>query len=165
MNKTICAIKGAIYVLSMVAATSLWAVDAETQTSPVSVTTLHEAVKNGHLEDVRALLSHGADVNEVDDKGRPLLCRAIMGGCMQIPMNKEIVKLLISSGADVNAVDHAGRSALRLAAFCRKDKEIVELLLSKGAHIGKESKGKPPLKIAEDFAYTYQKIAELLKSS
>jgi ankyrin repeat protein len=87
---------------------------------------LHQAVSDGDLERVRALLSAGAKVNEKGKEGRTALHLAVKGG------HKDVVELLIAKGADVNAKDQDETTPLHTAASAGH-KEIVQLLLSGGA--------------------------------
>ena len=85
--------------------------------------------KNGTLEEVRAALAKGADVNErvgifrmtslmeaVDDSKEPL-----------------VSLLLQQPGIQVNAKDIFGQTALHCAAFCSgtKGRKVIRLLLKR----------------------------------
>jgi len=58
---------------------------------------LHQAAADGNIDQVKALLSKGANKNARDDKKATPLCRAVESGKM------EIVELFVEAGADVNA--------------------------------------------------------------
>ena len=63
----------------------------------VNVPTLVAAASNGHTDVVHALVNHGADVNQTDEKGRTAVSVATKAGHL------EIVQLLVEKGADVKA--------------------------------------------------------------
>ena len=99
-----------------------------------------DAVWNGHLDAVIALINAGADVNSVDGPHTPPLHQAIEN------QRVEIVRLLIAAGADVNrevgdhwtplahAIDIESDAASQ--AGLPPDEvstELVELLLASGA--------------------------------
>jgi len=72
-------------------------------------TLIHWAVKFGHLEVVRRLISAGADVNAKSNSGWTPIHEAAENGHL------EVLKTLISAGADVNAkVIQAGHPFTRL---------------------------------------------------
>ncbi len=74
-------------------------------------------------QSVLALLSQGADVNEIDEYGfRPLIQAAIMEKI-------EVAKLLLEYGADVDQQDGTGRTALHWAVE-NNDLPFCKLLLS-----------------------------------
>ena len=74
------------------------------------------------VEDVKAEIDAGADVNVKNEYGETVL------------MNKtsvEIAELLIKSGADVNLQDKKGKTAL----FYQYKPEIVQMLINAGADV------------------------------
>lgn len=88
---------------------------------------LSRAVKNGKLEEVKAALAAGVNVNALcEDKSGNMLSVAVHAD------NVEMVKLLLSAGADVNAVPHGAKSVLHRAA-ARSGGETVRALLAAGA--------------------------------
>jgi len=150
---------------------------------------LMQAAENGSLEQIKALLTKGAEVNAKDNLGRTALMEAGGKG------NLEIVKLLIDNGADANAKDENGRTVLMEAARSGKlrilefpiDKvlkvnaktkdvptvvmaaewgrnlEVVRLLIDKGADVHAKAKnGDTALKMAQNKGNT--RIAKLLKA-
>jgi hypothetical protein len=90
---------------------------------------IHNAVRNGNLNLLRALLNSGANINtRDDDEGGTALIHAASYG--RLPL----VKLLLNRGANVNARDNEGESALMSAAYIGET-EIVRELLNRGANI------------------------------
>lgn len=89
-------------------------------------TLLLKAVKKGQTEEVKDLISKGADVNFVNRFTESVLMVAVKKN------QAEITKLLIKAGADVNYKDKFGKSILQAAE--QKDfNEIVDILKSAGA--------------------------------
>ena len=90
---------------------------------------LHRAAAAGEIEQVKLLISEGADVNVKNDEGLTPLHYAAFKG------HKEIVELLLAHGADVNigGADY-NRTAAEFA-MQSNHREIVQLLVSKGADI------------------------------
>lgn len=85
-------------------------------------TALHLAAKRGDLEQVKAIVSHGANINARDrHEHTPLTWAAIES-------HKEIVKFLIDNGADVNSISTLGNSVLMFSDSA----EITLLLLQSG---------------------------------
>jgi ankyrin repeat protein len=67
---------------------------------------LQDACFAGNVDNIRTNLKIGADINERDGGGVPLLIYAAYQGHVQA------IQLLCEAGADVNSVDEAGRSAI-----------------------------------------------------
>lgn len=100
---------------------------------------IHEASRDGQIENVKQLLILGVDVNAKDKDGRtPLFYAAFKS-------NIALHKLLIAKGADVNAKDVDGHTPLHEAAF-KDNIEAAKLLIAKGADINaKDKDGRTPL--------------------
>ncbi|MFB0552620.1 MAG: ankyrin repeat domain-containing protein [Phycisphaerae bacterium] len=139
---------------------------AQTRPAKPQVATEHEAKYNeslikaaadGDIEQVKSLISKGADVSAKDKLGRTALHYASEKG------HREVAKLLISHGAYVNATSFDARKPLHYAAM-RGDKQTVELLLSKGADINaKDRYGSPPLfEAMKSSAAGHKEVVELL---
>ncbi len=80
-------------------------------------TPILKAAQNGHLETVRWLLDHGAQINfEYDGRQR---CEALMraAGCGHIVGRDllDVVKLLVERGANIHVTDSNGASAVSIA--------------------------------------------------
>jgi len=89
---------------------------------------LLEAIRKGDTEQVRLLISKGADVNAKDEEDKTPLHHAAEVGEIQV------VQLLIKAGADLNIKDKDGESP----ADCARSNwhtDVVRLLVSKGADI------------------------------
>jgi ankyrin repeat protein len=85
------------------------------------------AVREGKLEMVRLLVSHGADVNaHYNEFNLTPLHRASADG------QREMVKLLLSKGAKLNVKNRDGYTPLKIAKLYRR-KDIYELLHKHGA--------------------------------
>jgi ankyrin repeat protein len=89
---------------------------------------LHDAVRNGNLDQVKRALDHGDSVAEPDDAGDPPLVAAALAG------NFDVVVLLLKRGADVGIRNKHGLTALHAAAYAGK-LDIVKLLVAKGAAV------------------------------
>ena len=115
-------------------------------------TPLRAASNKGHIDVVRVLLDHGADVNTIDKKNTPL-CLAYDGGHL------EIMQLLLEHGADVDAWDN---SDLLLKRASRTGQaEVVHLLLQHNADVNSRGYTKwTPLQVASFFGRT--KVVQLL---
>lgn len=89
-------------------------------------TALHGAALNGHIEIVKTLIDHGADVNVIEGQRQtPLHCAARKG-------KVNVVKFLVEKGANVNAQERDGLTPLDYAAK-NGEEETVSVLLSHGA--------------------------------
>ena len=99
------------------------------------LTPLHYAAANGHLDIVKILLEHSADIDLVDDHimdgtklNRTALHRSICFG------HKEVASLIIERGADVNQRDADGFAPLDMAIL-EDQGDIAETLIQNGADI------------------------------
>ncbi|MFZ2148819.1 MAG: ankyrin repeat domain-containing protein [Sedimentisphaerales bacterium] len=89
---------------------------------------LHDAARDGDIDQVQLLISQGADVNEKNRMGWTPLHTAIRN------RQQALIEPLIAKGADVNAKDNSGQTPL-LAAVYVGQKDTVELLIAKGADV------------------------------
>ena len=95
------------------------------QPSDLSSHPLFKAVKEGRLDNVKALIAKGADVNLRAASGSTPLMYAADGNKL------EIVRLLLKSGADVNAKNGPNNTALIYAAIKGQVSVVRELLRNK----------------------------------
>ena len=91
------------------------------------------SVYSGDLDDVKVLVSKGADVNLRDQKKRTPLILAAYNG------HTPVVAFLVGEGAEVNAVDGDSQTALMYASR-RSFNETASLLLDNGAEVNLQSK-------------------------
>ena len=107
---------------------------------------LRNVAGEGYVEVMKALLDHGADINEQDAQGYTPLAWAASSA------QEEASRLLIERGADITTKNSFGRTALWLAANSGNSPEIVELLLRKGAAPGGVDRhGAPILSAIQNF--------------
>ncbi|KAH9959779.1 ankyrin repeat-containing domain protein, partial [Russula dissimulans] len=98
--------------------------------SGVRGTPLHAASYKGHIDTVRILLNHGADVNAEGRWGSPLrLCSACDGGHSEI-----VIELLLEYGANINARTAINDTPLFMASRSGV-LESVQILLRRGADV------------------------------
>src|SRR5215471_12026748 len=92
---------------------------------------LFEAVRDGNLTNMRALLRSGADPNSRNYVGAtPLMYAAGFA-------SPECIRLLLDSGADVNATSNAGATALMWATGNTAN---VRLLVERDAAVNTKAK-------------------------
>jgi len=116
---------------------------------------IHDAVKSGDVEKVRALIL--TDTNLINAKNNdgwtPLHIAAANG-------KDDMAEMLLDHGADVNAKDNGGATPLLYAAMYGQ-KEVAQVLLDHGADVNaKTVGGMTPLHYAAMRGYT--DLAELL---
>jgi uncharacterized protein len=116
---------------------------------------LLQSAEKGHLEQVKALLKKGADVNARDTNGQTALMAAAGRGHL------EMVKLLIDKGADVNANDENGQTALMGAAVSGQ-LQIVEFLNDKGSNVKAKNKHVPTVVMAAEWGKNYDIVRLLI---
>ena len=112
------------------------------------VTPLHFASQIGHLEMVRTLLAHGADVDKAgtDDGSTPLIM-AVMSNQVRF----DAVKMLVDAGAKIDIVEkHFQNNALHWAADISND-GICEILCKAAPQLlsVRNSNGQTPHEIAK----------------
>ena len=101
---------------------------------PIPAMSLHEAARKGDLDQIRANLARGKDVNGLNSEGvRPLHLAALLG-------RKDAAGLLLERGADVNLQSRSGSAPLHFAVGSLS-REVVELILSKGANVNARDSG------------------------
>ncbi|MHA1549099.1 MAG: ankyrin repeat domain-containing protein, partial [Alphaproteobacteria bacterium] len=118
---------------------------------------LHNAVKDGDIEQVKLLIAQGEDVNQRSRSlGSPLHQAAIWG-------TAEMAALLIAEGADVNVRHRVLSTPLSIGA--RKGNEaVVAVLIANGAEIdARSADGTTPLHGAAEGGHAA--IVELLVAS
>jgi hypothetical protein len=120
-----------------------------------SETSLHRAVRDGHLDSARLLWASKTEVNARDDEGRTPLHWAV------VLDHKDALEKLLTNGAEVNVTDDKGQTPLHLAgAFDRC--EMAELLLANQANVNaRDNQAWTPLHWS--MAMDHPKVAELLR--
>ena len=115
--------------------------------------TLHDAARNGDIDQVQLLLSQGANVNEKNRMGWTPLHTAVQNRRLAL------IEPLIAKGADINATNNRGQTPLMAAVYIGQ-KDAVELLIAKGADINIIGGGDNALSLAKKRRNT--EIADLL---
>jgi hypothetical protein len=123
-------------------------------------TPIMEAAYGMHLDTVKLLLDHGADLSAKKNDGStaaslsrsPEISELFRNVSVLVDAaskgNADLVKRLIDKGTPVNGLDNFGHSALTEVSWSGKT-EIVKLLLDKGADPTiKKSDGETPLSLA-----------------
>ena len=125
---------------------------AEREKKPTE--SIHQAVVDGDIDQVKLLISEGADINMRNRMDWTPLRTAIQN------RRQAVVELLIAKGANVSAKDNSGQTPL-LVAVNTGQKDTVELLITKGADVNiMGSRGDNALSLAKKRRHT--EIVELL---
>ncbi len=120
------------------------------QTSDMSLT---EAVAMGDTNQVQALLSQGADINQKNRMGWTPLHTAIQ------KQNKELAEIILAKNPDLNLTDKRGQTPLHMAVNSGQ-KEMVQLLIAKGANVNAMTGSDNALTLARKRRYT--EIADII---
>lgn len=96
--------------------------------SPGQRSAVYLAAMNGHVDVIKALRAHGADVRFPDENGISPLHMASAGG------HADAAQMLVKCGADVNQAGRGKLAPLHVACI-EGHGPCVELLLAKGAKI------------------------------
>jgi len=104
--------------------------------------TLHDAARDGDIDQVQLLISKGADVNEKNRMGWTPLHTAVQN------RRQALIEPLIAKGADINATNNRGQTPL-MAAIYIGQKDTVELLIAKGADVNLMAGGDNALSLAK----------------
>lgn len=97
--------------------------------APVYASEIHDAVVQGDIANIKAILSGQPDlVNAKDEKGSTPLHLASFKGYL------EVAKFLLEKGADIEAVNGRGFTPLQLAVY-GGHRNLAEFLIEKGSNI------------------------------
>ena len=102
------------------------------------VPSIHTAARTGNVENVKAFLEKGTNINEKDNSGLTPLHIAVSDD------SKKVVEFLLAEGADVNAKDKWGYTPLYYAIW-NENKDLATLLIGKGAEVNVEPEKDYPL--------------------
>ena len=117
---------------------------------------LWDAISYNDVAKAKMLITLGADVNQKNGLGNPIIHHAVSEG------NQEIVELLIAKGADVNAKGQFDRVALHYA----NKKGMAKILLAHGAIVDATTNyGEPPLHWAAQGVNGFGKQVDLVEFS
>jgi hypothetical protein len=111
-------------LFSLICIFSLNVINAQEASGP----SLVQAIAESPIDQIKSMISGGANVNEKNSLGWTPLHAAVRFA------NIEAVKLLLESNADINAKDNSGQTPL-YAAVETGQKELVDLLISKKADV------------------------------
>jgi len=126
MDKTIGILTVALFVFVL-------GTPARCADGPARCANFHDAVREGEVASVRALLEKNPDLLDTLDKaGRTPLNVA----CLEAW--SEVAELLLAKGADLNIADSEGNKPIHNAARAG-DMDIVEMLAAKGADVNERT--------------------------
>ena len=115
---------------------------------------LSDAISSNNIGKAKTLVALGADVNQKNSYGNPIIHHAVSGG------NPELVELLLSRGADVNAKGQFDRVALHYA----NKKGMAKILLAHGATVdAPTNSGETPLHWAASGVNGFSKEVDLVE--
>ena len=120
--------RGYLCICLWLGAGILWACNPPSPVDP-NETALHRAARDGHLDEVKQLLTQGAEVTAVNRWDQTPLHQAAGHGHL------EVVKYLVTQGARLDAQDTTGQTPLFWAAAGSGDGALVANLASQGASV------------------------------
>ncbi|MEI7431953.1 MAG: ankyrin repeat domain-containing protein [Betaproteobacteria bacterium] len=112
------------------------------ETLSVAESPLAKAAIEGDLDEIKALLERGADINAKDPLGRTPLHMAAFYG------RTKTSEFLIAKGAEINAKDRVGMTALHVAVISGGRQEVEVLLDNKADIKAASDSGKTALHLA-----------------
>jgi len=119
---------------------------------PFFTTPLHVAVRHGHLDMAKNLITNGARVNVYNEEGLTPLHNAILSGDI------DVVEYLLDNGAFLNTPEKNQGSTEVQMAVAMGYGDIVDLLIERGASLDMgDNCGKTPLDYA--LYYNFKDIA------
>ena len=86
------------------------------------------AICNSHFGILALLFKAGADANEIDAQGRPVLHEVCAQG------NNKLAELLLECGADIDRLNSRGQSVLHWACFYGRSKTVL-MLIGRGVRV------------------------------
>ena len=98
------------------------------------------AAQIGHVDIVRVLFEHNAEVNSQSNIGWTPLHHAVQGGTVSKSDPSRVVRLLLEHGANANARDIEHRTPLHLALTGHSCLDVARILLEHGADTDAENK-------------------------
>jgi pectate lyase len=117
---------------------------------------LHDAAASGDVQELKALISRGVDVNIRERDVSAPLHRAAQHGHVQF------VEILLAEGADIDAGDYTGATPLYYAVE-KGYKDVAELLLANGVDVNaRNAAGDTPLHYAARSRNAGRDVIELL---
>jgi len=115
--------------------------------SSVNVNTfLHAAVRNGDLDTVKQLISHGADPNSKNQNGQTPLHLAVA------EKQDDIVNYLIMNYADIDNADNSGKTPLMYAVVGHSEGIFALLIISGANPNATDNKGESALSMMDRLA-------------
>lgn len=120
-------------------------IDPNTAENATSATPLFTAISNNNPQMVQLLLDHGADVNQVNEKGSYPMHEAASGNAFAGDTKyraNEMIQTLIEHGADVNQKNAKGQTPLMLACKAGRTETLIFLLNKNAKSSIQDEKGK-----------------------
>jgi len=138
---------------------ALQALEAATKANRLSDNDFLELCKTGTLQQVENAIKAGANVNAIDEEGKPALISAALNN---IP---EAITALMKAGADVNKKNEEGITALMHVAPRTNNPEVITILIQNGADVNaRDLFGKTALMWTAQFNSNPEIIITLLQN-
>ena len=102
---------------------------------------IHKAASMSNLDEVKELITLGADVNVQDRWGKTPLHYANI---------YSIIELLMAEGADINARDNKGETPLDYAIWCKKNRPQLDYFMKQAPNLIRKYGGKTKKELDAD---------------